>query len=353
VLGEIVQSLRDLSKLQITLQGIIYLQRISDPRVSGATRKSLRILELICGEEAFQYVVLVSTMWDRLMDTDGGYHIGESRERTLCETEEFWGSLRNRSAKVTRLLSRPGLKQSWDYGTHQHPWEIVMSLVKMPSPESLQIWHELEHGDKPLPLQETSAGRYLEQNVHKLQERYETELAMLEAQLNETRKEGKEGKEEMEELFTEVENYKRLLDDAEADLSRLGAINIDQLAGQGSGWKASGSSDGQIQRHLSITMGTRKPEAGRGPRQGADSAQASDPNALASGPSSGARNSWSSSGYKGLDTPGAGGNTQPSTAARVSPASPFGQQNTRKRTKWRLGANTGSMNDRSFNSAAS
>ncbi|WXC58553.1 hypothetical protein SNK03_004454 [Fusarium graminearum] len=73
---------------KILLNGILYLHRISDPRMQGSGKLSISLLRKLCSKDAFKNVVLVTTMWE-LVETD----IGDRREKELEETEEFWGSL--------------------------------------------------------------------------------------------------------------------------------------------------------------------------------------------------------------------------------------------------------------------
>ncbi|KAK5652669.1 hypothetical protein OQA88_10263 [Cercophora sp. LCS_1] len=48
--------------------GIIYLHDITNPRLSGSTLKTLKILEQFCGEENYPKIVFATTMWQ-----DAGY----------------------------------------------------------------------------------------------------------------------------------------------------------------------------------------------------------------------------------------------------------------------------------------
>lgn len=73
---------------KILLNGILYLHRISDPRMQGSGKLSISLLRKLCGKDAFKNVVLVTTMWE-LVEKD----IGDRREKEPEETEEFWGSL--------------------------------------------------------------------------------------------------------------------------------------------------------------------------------------------------------------------------------------------------------------------
>src|SRR2546430_8735110 len=93
VLREISKSLGILYQQRFPLVGVLCLHRITDPKVSGAAVRSLRILEKMCGRQNFRYITMVSTMWDKLERIEGGYENGVSREESLMEKEDFWGHL--------------------------------------------------------------------------------------------------------------------------------------------------------------------------------------------------------------------------------------------------------------------
>ena len=77
----------------IRLSGIIYLHCIKDVRISGSSKRMIRLIRDICGEEAFPRLVLTTSMWPDV-DTDAdSYERAEQREAELASTEDFWGAL--------------------------------------------------------------------------------------------------------------------------------------------------------------------------------------------------------------------------------------------------------------------
>ena len=86
VLQDIAHWLSASFKDGIPLSGIIFLHRISDPRMAGSARRNLIIFKRPCGERAYQSVVLATSMWSKVSEAEG-----ETRERELVETETFWG----------------------------------------------------------------------------------------------------------------------------------------------------------------------------------------------------------------------------------------------------------------------
>ncbi|KAF8431209.1 hypothetical protein L210DRAFT_3507997 [Boletus edulis BED1] len=53
------------------LNGIIYMHRISDPRVGGVSRKNLRMFHSLCGDANLKNVRIVTTNWARVSKEEG------------------------------------------------------------------------------------------------------------------------------------------------------------------------------------------------------------------------------------------------------------------------------------------
>ena len=87
-------------KNSIKLSGIIFLHRISDRRMAGSARRNLIMFKKLCGEKAYQSVVLASSMWSEVTPD-----VGDARERELIQTEEFWGLMCKKGSKVLRYAN--------------------------------------------------------------------------------------------------------------------------------------------------------------------------------------------------------------------------------------------------------
>lgn len=85
---------------KIRLKGIIFLHRISDPRMTGAARRNLNMFKKLCGDNAYKSCVLATTMWSQVDQAEG-----ERREKELMQTSEFWGSMAKRGSIVRRYLN--------------------------------------------------------------------------------------------------------------------------------------------------------------------------------------------------------------------------------------------------------
>ena len=84
-------------KYGIKLSGIIYLHRITDPRMTGSVRRNLLMFKKLCGEKSFSSVVLATTRWSMVDEATGIAH-----EEELKNTEAFWGHMYKKGSKVFR-----------------------------------------------------------------------------------------------------------------------------------------------------------------------------------------------------------------------------------------------------------
>ncbi|CZR62289.1 uncharacterized protein PAC_12186 [Phialocephala subalpina] len=56
-----------------SLAGIIYLHRITDIRVSGSSKKMMKVIQDLVGQKAFPRLVLVTTMWESFEGDPAAY----------------------------------------------------------------------------------------------------------------------------------------------------------------------------------------------------------------------------------------------------------------------------------------
>lgn len=63
------------------LSGIVFLNRITEPRFHGSAQRSLELFKAICGEDALCGTVVATTMWDRIASGDSG--LAQSRQAQL------------------------------------------------------------------------------------------------------------------------------------------------------------------------------------------------------------------------------------------------------------------------------
>lgn len=152
-------------KKGVRLSGIIYMHRISDPRMSGSTLRNLRIFKKLLGEVSMSNVILVTSFWDTV-----DLNLGKEREQELIQSHYFWGGLVAKGSRVARSSADPRSAlailetfSSYDYG-------VVLDIQR-------------ELVEEGLALYQTQAGACLDEELQKLQQRYEQELQKMQAQM--------------------------------------------------------------------------------------------------------------------------------------------------------------------------
>ncbi|KAF8429575.1 P-loop containing nucleoside triphosphate hydrolase protein [Tirmania nivea] len=80
------------------LNGILYLHRVSDIRMTGSAFENLRMFRNLVGEAAFSNVILVTTFWDTV-----SLDLGQSREKELLTNRQFWGRMLEKGCQVRRM----------------------------------------------------------------------------------------------------------------------------------------------------------------------------------------------------------------------------------------------------------
>ena len=149
----------------VKLSGLIYLHRITDNRMAGSLYKNLRMFGELCGDLAMSQVVLVTTMWERVVEA-----VGEAREKELHTI--FWKSLRDKGSEVDSL------KRAND----QEAWGIINKVVNRyfenKQAEAVLLQEELV--DQKIKLNETQAGKALYTDLQrKLAEQKESMKTLL------------------------------------------------------------------------------------------------------------------------------------------------------------------------------
>lgn len=166
ILREVADWLNQTNQANIKLAGIVYLHRICDTRMSGASAKSLRLFKKVCGEQGLPCVVLATTMWHQPPT-----ELEVAREQELSSKEGFWKEMVDKGSEIRRQ----------DDGKLSAT-NIIEYILKRRHQITLQIQDEMAEGKK---LDETSAGREVDADIVKLKNHYEKELADLRRELRE------------------------------------------------------------------------------------------------------------------------------------------------------------------------
>lgn len=149
------------------LSGIIYLHRITDPKMGGVSLRNLRMFRKLCGEDALENVVVVTTRWDDVSEKDR--ETMEKREDELMKTPgKFFEPLIDKGGKFLRHDNTEGSAR-----------RIVETFLKK-SPVALQIQLEMRDGKT---LEETAAGSELAAELKKLVDKHSKEMKDLKEEM--------------------------------------------------------------------------------------------------------------------------------------------------------------------------
>lgn len=212
IFKEIAFILGAIRKANVKVAGIIYLHRISEPRITGSSLKTMRIFEALCGRRCFPNVVIVSTMWEGLSPEQ--YLIAEEREKTLKEKEDFWGRMIKGGATITR-----------HHGNASSARDILSRAAATRGSLLMSIQQELI--DEKRTLDETSAGQLLLDEFRKTRVRQKQEIAELEEIMAEAAKIHDD--EIVLTIIAEKEDHERRMRDIHLQKEDL-EIGFDELA---------------------------------------------------------------------------------------------------------------------------
>lgn len=214
-----MQSLRTYSDMDRyetgrVLNGVIFLHRISDPRVGGAALKNITRFKKLCGEDAYRNIRIVTNMWE-----DVPQELGEARQAELKSDPAFFGDLLVRGAV---LMRHDGSKKSAE--------RIVGSLIGLEG-EALQIQRELVDENKTLP--ETEVGVSLSEELEKQQRKFQDEIDGLKGEITRLAN-PKDGRyrEEIEELQADLEKVKEQMGKVTSEKQVLADTNSEETKRQ-------------------------------------------------------------------------------------------------------------------------
>ncbi|KAK4140975.1 uncharacterized protein C8A04DRAFT_31522 [Dichotomopilus funicola] len=132
------------------LLGIIFLQRITDVRLSHSAIRSFHILQRLVGPANYGCVMLATTMWSNTAFMGGGFPSAVKRQKQL---QGYWDDLFDRKSRVVR-----------HHNTAESAWEILEMLRAVSHNEgNVKLKIQSEMVDDGLGLGQTWAGRYLQE----------------------------------------------------------------------------------------------------------------------------------------------------------------------------------------------
>ena len=204
VLEEIASFLTTTYQQGTTLDGIIYLQRITDVRMEGSSMKSLRTLRKICGRQFYKKIMLVTTRWEQVTDKARA----EATEQELTSTSDFWGT-----------MIKGGCRTGRHDNTQASALKLIGSFIEKRNENvALDIQKEMVEQNKELI--DTNAGQEVD-------ERYAEQVKKAKREVNDVKKELRSALEERDRDWLKqlkVQQEQAIADAAniEEDYKRLG-----------------------------------------------------------------------------------------------------------------------------------
>lgn len=154
ILTRIADWMKDTYDEGSLLSGIIYLHRISDPRMDGASMKNLRMFRKLCGPNNLRNVILATTMWEKIPEAEG-----VTRESQL--KREFWNDMIAKGSTVARVST--------------DPLDAIKPVERFLGKETmvLRLQEELSSGKT---LIQTEAGAAIQEDIERLSVQYAKNL---------------------------------------------------------------------------------------------------------------------------------------------------------------------------------
>ncbi|KAH9840572.1 P-loop containing nucleoside triphosphate hydrolase protein [Rhodofomes roseus] len=186
VLKMIAVALSQMYKDGHKLTGIIYMQRISDFRMTGISRRNFHLFRKICGEDTLKNVVIVTNMWSEV-----NAERGLAREDELASDSMFFKPALDKGAKMMRHDN-----------TYHSAVTIMLQLIpNTPTPLLLQA--ELIEQEKDIA--QTAAGTELARDIEEQRQKYVEELSELQQEMQDAfRERDHETAEELEHAQEET-----------------------------------------------------------------------------------------------------------------------------------------------------
>ncbi|GAP92453.1 putative GTP-binding HSR1-related [Rosellinia necatrix] len=165
VLADVADWLAETYHKNMLLNGIVYLHSINGTRMSGTDNRNLTMFKNLCGENAYQGVVLATTGWP-----ENGVGDHEYREHQLMTKPEYWGTMCQNGSQVLRLMN-----------TRLSALSLVDYIQSLDKKTVLKIQEQMV--DQKLALPQTAAGGALDAELAKQMKEFSASMARIEKRL--------------------------------------------------------------------------------------------------------------------------------------------------------------------------
>ena len=143
------------------LNGIIYMHRISDPRVGGVSRKNLRVFHSLCGEGGLKNVRIVTTYWGSVSEQEGNRREADLKNGAFKALVDAGAQMRRHTNNVASAR------------------QVMSELIPLQA-VTMQVQKELHDGKK---LSETAAGVVLTAEIAEMARNHAEKMANTKRQM--------------------------------------------------------------------------------------------------------------------------------------------------------------------------
>lgn len=142
VLREIAASFARFHNRKYSINGIIYLHRISDVRMPESATRNLAMFSKLCGSEALKKVILATIMWNKVDEAQGSQREMQLRNR-------YWVYMLGQQSSMER-----------HYDTQDSAQRLMQQILqKSPVETAVSLVIQVEMVDEKRDLVETQAGQ--------------------------------------------------------------------------------------------------------------------------------------------------------------------------------------------------
>lgn len=152
----------------VRINGIIYLHRISDNRLSGSSLRNLRMFKQLTGTGTWPNTVIGTTMWKA-----NDHKNGERREKELLDNADYFGGMLSQGAKSFRIAEHGTGIDEQKYSA-LHVVSHLLERTKILPTIELQIQRDLVLKGKTLDA--TAAGKEALGDLYHLQRQLARQL---------------------------------------------------------------------------------------------------------------------------------------------------------------------------------
>lgn len=219
----IVTFLADLAHSNVQIDGILYIHRISDDRMSGTSMRALDLFRALAGDAFMKKVVLLTSHWDRARPHD----LALEREAEL--KADFWDKMLACGARTERFLRTTESAREVLLGFADRSVEISGENKLMAIQKEIVV-------DK-LELPETEAGKLLLAKWDEAHSKTLDELAEVQEQLRQEKlKKDSSTKEDddktvqfVQELIDQELKLRKELSEAKKNQEKLQAVRRQEI----------------------------------------------------------------------------------------------------------------------------